>query len=192
MPDQPLLRPVLGPRPHERQGHGLGDGLRLPALDGAVEVDLGHAEIAAAGREHLPDEPVVRHVLLDARPNPAVIRLRRIGPQVDGELRLDPQQVAPLHRPVVGKLLPLQQAVDQGAAFVRVPVRQELPGLLGAWAACRSRPDRPGGRTPRPSTGWPAECPTASTCRRPARRFCLEESDRPAFQRGPGASLPCP
>ena len=51
--------------------------------------------------------------------NPAVIGLRRVGPEVDGKLRLDPQQVAPLHGPVVGELVALQQAVDQGAALVR-------------------------------------------------------------------------
>ncbi len=106
------------------------DGLRFLALDGAVEVDLGHTEIAAAGREHLPDEPVIRQVLLDAVPNPAVIRLHRIGPQIDGELRLDPQQVAPLHRPVIRKLLALQQTINQGAAFVRVLVQHERSRLL--------------------------------------------------------------
>ena len=63
--------------------------------------------------------------------NPAVIGLRRVGPEVDGKLRLDPQQIAPLHRPVVGKLLPLQQAVDQGAAFVRVRSARNSLGLLG-------------------------------------------------------------
>ena len=53
--------------PMKRQGHGLGDGLRLPALDGAIEVDRRHAEIAAAGGEQLAHELVVGHVLPDAR-----------------------------------------------------------------------------------------------------------------------------
>ena len=70
-------------------------------------------------------------LLRRARPNPAVIGLHRVGPEVDGELRLDPQQVAPLHGPVVGELVALQQPVDQGAAFVGVAVREELRGLLG-------------------------------------------------------------
>ena len=60
-----------------------------------------------------------------------VIGLRRVGPEVDGELGLDPQQIAPLHRPVVGELVPLQQAVDQRAAFVGVAVDEKLPRLLG-------------------------------------------------------------
>ena len=115
---QPVLRPGLGPRSHERQGHGAGDAFRRPVLDGAVEVDRADAEIAAAGGEHLPDELVVRLVLGDRRPDPAVIGLRRIGPEIDGELGLDPQDVAPLHRPVIGELIPLQQAIDQEPALV--------------------------------------------------------------------------
>ena len=131
MPDQPLLGPAFRPHSHEAQRHGLGDGLRLAALHGAVEVHLRVAEIAAAGGEHLADEPVVRHVLLDARADPAVIGLHRVGPELDGELRLDPQQVAPLHRPVVGELVALQEAIDQLAAFVGVGILEELPRLVG-------------------------------------------------------------
>ncbi len=125
-----LLGPALRPHSHERERHGLGDGLRLAALHGAVEVHLRVAEVAAAAGEHLADEPVVRHVLLDARANPAVIGLHRVGPEFDGELGLDPQQVAPLHRPVVGELLALQQAIDQLAAFVGVGILQELRRLF--------------------------------------------------------------
>ena len=60
-----------------------------------------------------------------------MIGLRRLGPELDGELRLDPQQIAPLHRPVVGELLPLQQTVDQRATLVGVAIRQKLPRLVG-------------------------------------------------------------
>ena len=121
-----LLRPALRPHSHERQRHGLGDGLRLAALHGAVEVHLRVAEVAAAAGEHFADETVVRHVLLDGRANPAVIGLHRVGPEFDGELGLDPQQVAPLHGPVVGELVSLQQAIDQLAAFVGIRILQEL------------------------------------------------------------------
>ena len=124
-------RPGLGPRAHERQGHGGGDAFRRPVLDGAVEVDRADAEIAAAGGEQLADELVIRLVLRDGRPDPAVIGLGRVGPEIDGELRLDPQDVAPFHRPVIGELVPLQQTVDQEPAFVlRVRVLDELPGLF--------------------------------------------------------------
>ncbi len=57
------------------------------------------------------------------RADPAVIGLHRIGPQIDGELRLDPQQIAPLHRPVIGELVALQQAIDQ------------VLRLFGSWSA---------------------------------------------------------
>ena len=62
--------------------------------------------------------------------NPVVIGLGGVGPQVDGELRLDAQQVAPLHRPVVGKLVALEQPVDQGGAFVGVRIGEELRRFL--------------------------------------------------------------
>ena len=56
MPASRSFGPLFGPRAHERQGHGLGDARRLLALHGAVEIDLRHAEVAAAGGEHLADE----------------------------------------------------------------------------------------------------------------------------------------
>ena len=45
-----------------------------------------------------------------------MIGLHGVGPEIDGELRLDPQQIAPLQRPVVGEFIPLQQTVDQDTA----------------------------------------------------------------------------
>src|ERR1035441_3477253 len=38
----PRLGPCSRPCAHERQRHGLRDGLWIPALDGPVEVDLRH------------------------------------------------------------------------------------------------------------------------------------------------------
>ena len=126
-----LLRPTLRPHAHERQGDRLRDGRRLLALQGPEEVDLRRTEIAAAGGEQLPDEPVVGHVLLERGPNPAVVRLGAVGPEVDREFGLDPQQVAPLHRPVVGELRPLEQAVDQHGTLVGGLVVQKALRLLG-------------------------------------------------------------
>ena len=103
----------------------------FPALHGAVEVDRRVAEVAAAGGEQLADEPVVGLVLADGGADPAVIGLRGVGPEVDGELGLDAQQVAPLHGPVVGELGAFEQAVDEGGAFVGVGVGEELRGFLG-------------------------------------------------------------
>ena len=59
-----------------------------------------------------------------------MIRLGRVGPEVDRKLRFDTQDVAPLHGPVVGEFLPLQQAVNQEATLVLgVRVQDELPRL---------------------------------------------------------------
>ena len=60
-----------------------------------------------------------------------MIGLHRVGPQLDGEFRLDPQEVAPPHRPVVGKFLALQEAIDQLAALTGIRIAQELPGFVG-------------------------------------------------------------
>ena len=90
--------------PMKRQGDRRRDGVRLLALHGAVEVHRRHAEVAAARREQLAHEPVVGHVVAEARPDPAVVGLHRVRPEVDRELRLHAQQVAPPHRPVVGEL----------------------------------------------------------------------------------------
>ena len=62
-----------------------------------------------------------------------LIRLRRIGPEVDREFRFDAQEVAPFHRPVIGKLWPLQQLINQLPAFVfQVGILDELARLLGS------------------------------------------------------------
>ena len=99
-------------------------------MHGAVEVDLADAEVAAVGGEHFANEQVIGQVFLDTGANPAVIGLRRIRPEVNGELGLDPQEIAPFHGPVVCKLVPLQQSIDQAATLVGVLVPQKLFRLL--------------------------------------------------------------
>ncbi len=118
------------PRPHEDQGGGLGHGSRVAVGDGPVEIGRPDAEIAAVGSEQLADELVVGLVLGDALADPAVIRLRRLRPEIDRVFRLDPQQVAPLQRPEVGELLALQQPVDQLAPLLRIGVGQKGAGLV--------------------------------------------------------------
>ena len=58
-----------------------------------------------------------------------VIGLGRVGPKIDGELGLDPQQIAPFHGPVVGQLVALEQTVDQCPPLVGSFVEQEFLGL---------------------------------------------------------------
>ena len=60
------------------------------------------------------------------------VRLRRVGPEIDRELGLDAQQIAPFHRPVIGKFVALQQAVDEGGALAGRLVLQERSGLLSS------------------------------------------------------------
>ena len=123
--------PLSAARSHKGEGHGLRQRRRLLALGGAVEIDLGNAEIAAVRHQQLARDLVVGHVVSDGGVNPLVVRLHRVGPQVDGELRLDAQQFAPAHGLVIGKLVPFEQAVDEGAAFGGVRVGQELRRLFG-------------------------------------------------------------
>ena len=88
------------------------------------------AEIAAAGGEQFADEAVVGLVFADGGADPVVIGLCGIGPEIDGELGLDAQEVAPLHGPVVGELGAFEQAVDEGSAFGGVGVCEELRRFL--------------------------------------------------------------
>src|ERR1017187_4469215 len=60
-----------------------------------------------------------------------VIGLGGIGPEVDGELGFDAQQVAPLHGPIVGELGAVEEAVDQGGAFGGGGVGEEVGSFLG-------------------------------------------------------------
>ena len=103
-----LFGPLIRPHAQESQGDALGYGGRLFILHGPVKIDLGHAKIAPAGNEQFAGKLVVRHVRAQGRVNPMMIGLGRIGPQIDGKFGFDPEQVAPLHRPVVCKFVPGQ------------------------------------------------------------------------------------
>ncbi len=132
-PSQALLGPLLSPGAHECQGDGLRDGLRLLALHGAVEVGGRHVEVAACREQHLAHKAVVGAVLANAGADPAVISLGSLRPQVDRKLALDAEDVAPLHRPIVGELLSLQEAVDEDGSLVGIGAAKEVFDLLGDW-----------------------------------------------------------
>jgi hypothetical protein len=143
---QLISRPLVRTLTHERQRHRLRDAFRVAVLHGAIKIGLADLEIAAAGREQIAYELVVRLVLFDGGPNPVVIRLRCVGPQINGELRLHPQQVAPLHRPVIRKFIARQKLVNELGAFVRVAVQDEAAGFarrrLGANHVQAGAPDK--------------------------------------------------
>src|ERR1035441_6859552 len=123
--------PVFGAHAHKREGDGLRDGGRFLALHGAVEIDRRVAEIAAAGGQKIADEAVVGLVVADGGADPVVIGLGGVGPEVDGELGLDAQQVTPLHGPIVGELGAVQKAVDEGGALGGGGVGEKVGSFLG-------------------------------------------------------------
>ena len=61
-----------------------------------------------------------------------MVGLRGVGPEIDGELRLYPQDVAPFERPVVRKLGARHQFIDERRAFLGTAVLQKLPCFRGA------------------------------------------------------------
>ena len=86
------------------------------------------AVVHVAGRGHQsPDEPVVGHVPPERVIQPARERIRSL---VVKQLLGVVQVVAPVQRPEIGVLGPIQEAVDDLAALLRVGVRQKLPSFL--------------------------------------------------------------
>ena len=121
----------MEPRAHQGQSDGCGDALWSLVLDGAVEVDGADPVIATAGGEQFAGELVIRLVLGNRFPDPAVIGLGGVGPNLDGELRLDSENVAPFHGPVIEVRGLVQETVDQGDAFVGIRALDEGLGLIG-------------------------------------------------------------
>src|SRR5438132_1461274 len=76
---------------------------------------------------------LVGFVLGERSPDPTVIRLRRIGPKIDRKFRLDAENVAPFHGPVIGEFIPIQESVNQQAAFVRVRIADKIFSLACGW-----------------------------------------------------------
>jgi len=90
----------------------------------ALEVHRQHTEIAATGGKLVTHELAVGFVLFDAVVDPT----GRVGPGVDEELGLDPQQVAPAHGSVVGSGLSGQEAVHNGFSFVGLAAAEKAVG----------------------------------------------------------------
>ena len=117
-----------------------------------------------------------------------MIGLGRVRPQVDGELGLDPQQVAPFQGPIVGPLVALQHAVHQRAALVGIASRRETAAPRRPWASVPSTSRCTRRRkTSSEHRGRPARCPIPSAGRKPVGRSCPR---RPA-RRGHPAPAAC-
>ena len=78
------------------------------------------------------------------RADPVMVGLRRVRPQVHGEFGLDPQDVAPFHRPIVREFIAREKRVDQRRPFVGTAVGQERIHFAWLGQACRSYPGRRG------------------------------------------------
>ena len=89
---------------------------------GADEIRRADAEIAAGGGEQFAGELVVGLVGGQAVVDPLVVDGHRLGPDADGVLALDAEQVAPLERPEIVEFVAGEEAVDELGA---VGLRQE-------------------------------------------------------------------
>ena len=73
-----------------------------------------------------------------------VVGLGALGPEVDRKLGFDAQQVAPLHGPVIGKLVALQELIDEGGSLLGFPAIEKLSSLFGGGqGAGRVKPRTP-------------------------------------------------
>ena len=102
-------------------------------LGRGVQVCRRRLEVAPSSDEQLGRELVQRAVLRHLVLHPGGVREHRL--RVAAVLRVlvvrpDAEQLAPLHRPHVHELGPLQQCVDQCLALLRVLVREERVELL--------------------------------------------------------------
>ncbi len=122
---------------HEQKRRGLRQRLGVLLGNGAVVVGRGGAEVRAGRRQQRAGELIVGHVAQEAVANVVVVRLHRVGPEVDGILALDAEQVAPFQRGGVGELRTRQQVVHELGPLGRVGFGQERPGLGGGGQEAR-------------------------------------------------------
>ncbi len=127
------LGPGIDARAHESEGDGMGDGGGIAALNRAVEVGGRDAEVTAGRGEEGADEAVVRHVVADRIVEPLVVGLNGVGPEIDRELGLDAEDVAPLEGPEIGKFGAGEEEIDQDGALVGRAVLEEVVSGLGVW-----------------------------------------------------------
>ena len=104
---------------------------RLLTLHGAIEIDFRHPEIAAVRHQQLARKLVVRQIVRHSGVDPPVIRLHSIWPKVNRKLRLDPQQLAPAHGPIIGKFIAREQAIDKRGALRSALIGEELRRFVG-------------------------------------------------------------
>ena len=117
---------TLDPQAHEHLGHVLGRFQRV-TLD-LVKIGGRVPERAAAGGQQLANHLVQRLVAGYSIGEPGGVEEGRLVAHLVA--RLNHQQLGPFHRPNLGKLLPLDQPLDELAPLVRRFVGQKLPVLV--------------------------------------------------------------
>src|SRR5205823_36583 len=101
-------------------------------LEGAVEIRRAVRVAVALGRDDFPNKDVVGYIAAEGLAQPGVEGVGRPGPQL---FAVDPQQVCPLHGPVVGKLGPCNGQTCCGST-------------AKSWGPGRTTPSTPGCANP--------------------------------------------
>ena len=125
-----LRRQLLHANAHKGLANGPSDRLGLAFRHSPIEIDLHRTEIAAGCYQQRADESIIGFILFEKRANTALISIDRIGPQVNGELRLHPERITPLHGPVIKEALAEEQLIDQLSILVRALVFNKILSLF--------------------------------------------------------------
>ncbi len=112
---------------HAQERHRYRFGQLRRILVQHEEVRRAVFQRAAGGRHQVAGELVPRRVGRHVVANPVIVGPHRRRPQL---LAVDQQQVAPLVGPIVDKLRPRQQLLDQLVALVGRRIGQKRAGLL--------------------------------------------------------------
>ena len=123
---------MFGADAHEGEGRGLGEEGGFAPGDGAVEVDGGVAEVAAAGGEQVAREAVGGQVVAAGGGDPVLVGLDGVGPEAAGEFGLHAQQIAAVHGLEVGEGVVAEEPFDELGAFVGPGIVEKRLRLGGA------------------------------------------------------------
>ena len=104
----------------------LSAGLRV--AEAAIEAGGGPAVVAAAGRQDLPGELVLRDVRRHLLANPFVVL---VSADLADEPLIAAEPVGPLERPPGGEGGAVEQFVDESIALVRIVVGEEAAHVIG-------------------------------------------------------------
>ncbi len=106
----------------ERPGDGFGAclGIAKRAIEICGRIGVG----AAAGGDQIAGKFVERFTVRDGLANPIMEDLDSLSVQ---RFLLIAENIGPLERPIIGKLRPLEQLIDQPGTFVHMGILKEFP-----------------------------------------------------------------